>query len=218
MRYSILVGTVVLSFALNSQAQNRSTEKMDSGRSSISGGGLFVEPILSYSTEQASIKTSQLPVISDDTSGETRGVGVGSRLGFHISEILFFGADGRYARTRFDDSSYGSADGSSYNLGPVVGIQTPVAGLRVWTSYAMLGEFDPGPGHQGFDVKFNDPRGWRIGAGFHLLSVSLNLEYQDLTYATTEIQSFGSINGGGDSSVDFNNQGWTASLSFPVEL
>ena len=184
----------------------------------ISPGGLFVEPLLTFSREDASIKTSQLPAISDDTSGNTQGLGIGARLGVHASEMIFVGVDGRYARTKITDSAYGEADANGYNLAPTVGVQMPIAGLRVWAGYVVLGETNPEAGTKGFNVRFTEPQGPRVGLGVHLGPVSLNLEYQDLKYNKTKIESYGLISSTGESNVDYDTRGYTASLSFPMEL
>jgi len=199
---------------------NTVTEKSDreEKKSGISPGGLFLEPILSYSQEDSSIQTGQLPVISDDTSGTSKSYGVGARIGIHASEILFVGADARFARTSMADSSLGDVQGNSYNVGPTLGLQMPVFGLRIWGSYVAAGEYNPEAGNNDFDLKFKEARGPRYGAGIRLASLRVNLEYQDLTYNTTEIESFGSITNPGSSKVDFKNEGYTLSLSFPVEL
>lgn len=186
--------------------------------SSRSVGGLFFEPIISYSTEDSTIQTSQLPIISDDTSGSAKGYGLGARLGIHLSEMLFLGADGRYSKSNFSDSSYGSSDSSGWNVGPTLGVQMPIFGLRLWGTYVTTGVFDPNPGYNDVDLKFRDPRGWRLGAGFRILAMSLNLEFQDLTYEKTDIQSFGIGNSSSDTNVDFKTNGAILSLSFPMEL
>lgn len=184
----------------------------------VSAGGLFVEPIITFSREDSKIKTSQLPIIQDDTSGTSQGVGVGARLGIHASEMIFVGLDGRYARTKTSDSSYGEADANNYTLAPTVGLQMPIAGLRVWGGYVVLGESNPEAGAQGFDVKFTEPQGARVGVGFHIGPVSVNVEYQDLQFNKTKIESYGLINATGTSGVDYESKGYTASLSFPMEL
>lgn len=181
-------------------------------------GGLFVEPFVLASREDISIKTSQLPIISDDTSGTAESAGIGARLGFHIGEAVFLAADGRYRKTRITDSSYGTAEGDSWSVGPTLGVQAPFFGLRVWGTALALGSYDPQAGNSSVDVKFEEPRGYRAGVGFRVAAVSVNVEYQDLSYGRTDIQSFGPIANPGSTDVDFENKGWTASLSFPIQL
>lgn len=196
-----------------------STESRNSNESSnLSAGGLFVEPILTYSNETSEIKTSQLPIISDDTSGTSTGYGLGARLGFHIGEVVFLAADGRYTRATFSDSSYNNAEGNVWNAGPSLGLQMPNIGLRVWGTYIAVGEFNPDSGRDGVDLKFRDPRGWRVGAGFRIQSLSLNLEYQDLVYDKTDIESFGVANSTSDTEVDYTSKGAVLSVSFPLQL
>jgi hypothetical protein len=184
----------------------------------ISPGGLMIEPMLSVSREDTTIQSSQLPVVADDTSGTIEGFGAGLRLGIHASEVIFLGVDGRYNRIRFTDSFYEASEGDMFNVGPGVVVRMPVAGLRAWGTYVMAGQFDPGAGVQGLDVKFTDAEGYRLGLGLRFAAVSVNVEYQNLGFDSTEIESFGSLGVSGAANVDFENQGYSLSLSFPVEL
>lgn len=196
-----------------------STTTQDNRREGlISPGGLFFEPILQTNREQSEIKTSELPVVGDDTSGTTEGYGFGAKLGFHLTEIFFVGADARYARQTFRDSFYDQASGDLYNVGPTAGVQMPVFGLRLLGTYVAAGEFNPEAGAQNLDLRFRDARGWRYGAGLRIAAVSVNLEYQDLLYDTTEIESLGAFAVSSDTAVDYSNRGYTLSLSFPLEL
>lgn len=184
-----------------------------------SPGGLFIEPMLLTLQEDTTIKTSQLPIIRDETSGESSGYGVGLRFGGHVSEIFMLGLDARYSKSELKDSFYETADTNVYDVAPFVGVQTPYFGVRLLAGYVVAGENDPASGIQGLDLKFKEANGWRVGAGVYIAAVSLNVEYQDLTYNATEIQSYGLINrSGGTTDVDANNRGYSVSLSFPVEL
>lgn len=184
-----------------------------------SPGGLFLEPMLITSQEDTTIKSSQLPLLQDDTSGKQNGYGVGLRFGGHVSEIFMAGVDARYSKSQLKDSFYETADTNVYDIGPFVGLQTPYFGIRLLAGYVVAGENDPASGVQGLDLKFKEANGWRVGAGLYVAAVSVNVEYQDLTYNSTEIQNYGLINrSGGTSSVDANNRGYSVSLSFPVEL
>lgn len=184
----------------------------------LSRGGFFVEPMILATKEDTTIKTSQLPIITDDTSGSSTGYGVGLRIGGHVSEIVNIGLDARYSKTTLEDSFYSKADSNAYDIAPTIGVQTPYFGVRLLAGYVVAGESDPNSGVQGLDLKFKEANGWRVGAGVFIAAVALNLEYQDLTYNSTEIQSFGSRAINTASSVDANNRGYTLSLSFPVEL
>ncbi len=184
-----------------------------------SPGGFFLEPMLITSQEDTTIKSSQLPLISDDTSGKQNGYGVGLRFGGHASEIFMLGLDARYSKTQLKDSFYETADSNVYDLAPFVGLQTPYFGIRLLAGYVVTGENDPASGVQGLDLKFKEANGWRVGAGLYIAAVSVNVEYQDLTYNSTEIQSYGLVDrSGGTTAVDANNRGYSVSLSFPVEL
>ncbi len=187
-------------------------------RSHRSSGGLFVEPMLIYSKNEASIKTSQLPLLTGDSSGTINDAAIGARLGFHVADIFILAADGRYGKSRFQDSLYSTADGSNYNYGVTAGVQTPLAGIQLFGTYILGGVFDPAAGANNIDMKFTDARGYRVGAGLHILAVSVNLDYQDLTYNNSTIESFGNFTVNQSSKVDATQRGYAVSLGFPIEL
>jgi hypothetical protein len=93
----------------------------------------------------------------------------------------------------------------------------PDIGLRVWGSYIVESELDP-KGSGNFDFKFNKGTGWRVGAGFRVAIVSLNLEYQKLEYDRTVVEEIGPFTGIDLNSVKYNPETWIASVSFPLEL
>lgn len=196
----------------------KSTTTTEEVKSKISKGGFFIEPILFASQEEQSIRTTQLPLITDDTSGTAKGYGAGLRMGGHVSEILLLGLDGRYAKINMEDSFYNSAEAKVYNIAPTIGLQTPLFGIRILGSYVVAGENDPASGIQGLDLKFKEATGWRLGAGLHVFAVSINLEYQDLSYNTTEIESFGSLTANNATDIDMDSKGYALSASFPIEL
>lgn len=213
---TIICGCVCLLTPL-AYGQGTTSQEAPAERS-VSRGGFFVEPILSFSRDDLSIKTSQLPIIADDTSGTAEAVGLGARLGGHVSEVVFLGVDGRYARSNFSDSAYGDAEANSWTAGPTLGLQTPYWGIRVFATYVFWGGYDPESGAQNFDMRFDQPYGPRVGAGIHIGPVSVNFEYQNLTFNQTQIESFGLIDATAGSDLDFEMEGYTASLSFPMEL
>ncbi len=175
-------------------------------------GGLFVEPGITY--EFGTTNTST-PV--GDSGGTNRGFGLMGRLGFHVSDVVFLAADARYSKPHFKDGNI-DADADAYQVGPVVGIQMPVAGLRVWGEYIAQAQLDPGATNN-FDAKFKNGTGFSVGAGFHLLAVSLNLEYQKVDYKTTEFQAAGPFTNAGDSDrVRAKNEAYVVSVSFPLSI
>lgn len=177
--------------------------------------GLLVEPAVTYEKSDSSVS---LPSPINDTSGHIDGFGVGARVGFHISEIIFAGLDARYSMPNFKDSSGYDAKATAFNYGPVVGVQTPVVGLRVWGTYVLGGQMEPEKSGL-VDVKFDQASGYRVGVGFYVTVVSLNLEYQELKYGSTTIQALGPINPNADTSnASLRNKTWIASVSFPIEL
>jgi hypothetical protein len=174
-------------------------------------GGLFVEPGVFYDTGTT---TTQYP--TGDSGGTSKGFGVAGRLGFHIGEAFFVAADARYSMPKFSDGRI-DASGDAYQVGPVVGLQTPVAGLRVWAEYIAQAQLDPG-GSNNFDLKFKNGTGFGVGGGFRILAVSLNLEYQRLNYGTTEVQNAGLFSNVDTDNTKLKNEAWIASVSFPIEL
>ena len=178
----------------------------------LSKGGLFLEPSVTYTTGE--MKTSY-PVFNDSTE-KTNGLGLGLRLGFHVYESVFIGADARYSMLNFDSSALNDkADSAGYNYGVTLGAQTPVAGLRVWGTYILGGEIDPKEINN-VDVKFKDFKGYRVGAGLYVGVVSVNLEYQDAQYDNVDYSAVGFT--GNTDSIDGKDKAWIASVSFPVSL
>lgn len=188
------------------------TETRDEDR--LSRGGLFLEPMIFGSQEDVAVESSAL---TGDTTGTARSYGAALRFGGHVSEIVLLGLDARYSKASMDGFSYGDVDADVYNLAPMIGLQTPIAGIRLTGSYVLAGENNPDAGNL-FDVKFKEATGWRLGAGIHVLAVSVNLEYQDLTYNTTELESVGPLAASSDFDVDANSQGYALTVGFPIEL
>lgn len=180
-------------------------------------GGFFVEPMITYERGDGDVKLPS-PFSKSDTTLE--GFGVGARLGFHIHESIFIGADGRYSMPRFkDDGLDQKTDATAWNYGPFVGIQTPTdIGLRIWGGYIMDAQLDPEK-DKNVNLKFSDGTGYRIGAGVKLGITSLNLEYQDLTYDKTKVQEVGIFTPGfASNDVEHKNSTWVLSVSFPFSL
>lgn len=199
---ALSVIVVTFSFSWTAQAEN--------------SGGLFVEPGITYQVNSAELK---YPVPGTNSTADANAFGLMARLGFHVSEAFFAGVDARYSFHDLKDSTNNfNTDAQSYNLAPVVGVQMPDLGLRVWGAYILAGEMDPKAAN-GFDVRFSEPQGFRLGAGFRVVSFSLNLEYERLDYRIAELESVGSFGAGAtSSSFDMNTDSWIASISFPVEL
>jgi hypothetical protein len=175
-------------------------------------GGLFVEPAVTYEQGRCDIN---FPAPLGSTDGDVFGFGLGARLGFHWSEMFFLGADARYSMPKSEFGDY-NENAKAYNWGPVVGMQMPDYGLRIWGSYIAGAELNP-DGSQ-FDAKFKDGTGFRVGAGLRFKAVSLNLEYQEVSYDTAEVQALGPFAPGDFGSVELENKTWLASVSFPIQL
>ncbi len=214
---TVLIGHQFV-FAQTPEEGSITQKNQESFNDGLSMSGFYFEPMLTISQEDSSIETSQLSLISQNTSGRANGYGLGVKLGTHISQIMLLGVDTRYSRMTTDDSFYNNAHSDIYNFGPTFGVQTPYFGIRLLVSYVLLGENNPDSIAQGLDLKFKDAKGWRVGAGVYLASVSINLEYQDLTYGSTEIESIGLLPMNSLTTVEANNKGYAMSLSFPMEF
>lgn len=169
--------------------------------------GFFIEPLVTIETTKTDAPFG--------ASGEARGLGIGARLGFHVSDAIFVGVDGRFSRLKYvEENSTFNYDGqaNAYNIAPVVGVQMPDIGLRVWAGYIVAGEMNPESGS--VDLKMGDGTGYRIGAGFRVKSVSLNLEYQKLNYGNADVNDGGLVS----ESFELDNDTWIASVSFPLAL
>lgn len=179
-------------------------------------GGLFVEPMITYESSSSSI---DYPAPFSNSTGSVNGAGIGVRLGGHVMDAIFLAADVRYSKPQFKDSTNNlDAASTSMNYGAVVGFQMPMLGLRVWGGYVFGGELSPEESN-GVEFKFSDPKGYRVGAGIHVLMVSINLEYQALKYDKTTLETLGgfSANTNLDSSKLTNNS-YVASVSFPISF
>ena len=187
----------------------------DEGSSGLKPAGLFVEPGVTYQTYKSNI---DYPAPFENSSGEVKGFGVMARLGFHINESIFIAADGRYSMPTYKDSINNlDKSATEYDIGPSVGVQMPDIGLRVWGTYILTSQLDP-KGSDNLDYKFTSGQGYRIGAGFRVSIVSLNLEYQNLKYGRTDIEKIVGLTGSDTSMVKYDGSGWIASVSFPLEL
>lgn len=205
--------TAILLGSTFAHAQETASEERSRGP----GAGLFVEPMVTYNL--GSKTTVNWPTPLNDSTGSANGFGLGARLGMHVGDVVFIAADGRYLMPKFKDSSVNyDSDATALNYGATVGVQTPVAGLRVWGTYIFGGELDP-KASGNFDVKLSDAQGYRVGAGFYFTMVSINLEYQDLKYDKATLQSLGPINANASTnSVTLQDKAWIASVSFPIAL
>jgi len=114
--------------------------------------GLMIEPSVSYELGNTSIG---YPAPFSNSTGTASGFGLGARLGFHFEEAFFLGLDARYSFPQYKDSSvnYDSV-ASSANVGPVIGMQMPNIGLRVWGALVLGGDLDPAGSN--FDVNFQN--------------------------------------------------------------
>src|SRR5690349_16295192 len=98
---SMTVAALLVSFGAFAQTstQTTTTETKDAtvehedSKPDLKPAGLFIEPTVTYEFSEADVDLAQ------DVGSESKfqGFGVGARVGGHISEIIFLGADLRYA-------------------------------------------------------------------------------------------------------------------------
>lgn len=178
-------------------------------------GGLFLEPSLTYEQGKGEIDFKSIA----QPDGDLKGWGLGLRFGGHVSDILFLALDANYSQPKFtDDNGNFDYDLKSWLLGVTLGAQTPVAGLRVWGSYIPLGEVTlDGRGSNDTNVVYKEPQIWKIGAGFRVSMVSINLEYMQGDYTKLHVKNAGTLLSG-DYDGDATRKSWIASVSFPLAL
>lgn len=205
LKTKLAMAFALIGFSFAAQAEN------------LKPGGLFIEPMLTYQKADTKQNWSQTFGGLKDATGHMDGLGLGMRLGGHVSEIVFLGADLRYSMLKMESSDVGKADAYGYNYGAVLGAQMPWYGLRLWGTYVIGGAFDPKKTDKGADVKLDDQRGYRLGAGIKLASVSLNIEYEDTSYSKASVQDAGGFSLL-NKDFDTTQKAWIASVSFPIAL
>jgi hypothetical protein len=82
----LLIGAFLILGVTNAVAENK--------------GGLFVEPFISYENSDLEV---DYPSPLGNSKFDYKGVGIGTRLGFHLFESIFIGADARYGKYAFND-------------------------------------------------------------------------------------------------------------------
>jgi opacity protein-like surface antigen len=170
--------------------------------------GLYVEPGVFYEFGNNEV---DWPSPLSSSTGSTRGLGVDVKLGIHFDSILFVGADASYSKVKFKNSASDyDADGTSTAYGVIVGGQMPVLGLRGWVGYIFDGTLDPEDSGT-YDAKFEQGTGYKLGVGFKLFIVSINLEYMELKYGKSKLEKPTSE----DFDSDLKNKVGMLNVSFP---
>ena len=196
--FKIAVSTLVMTFSASAFA------------------GLFVEPALTYESGDSKVEWKS-NLISDST-GSTKGAGFDLKLGADVADIVWVALDGAYSKPQFKNSSVDyTADADSTLFGAVVGAQMPIVGLRIWGGYIFDGTLDP-KAFNGYDVKFTGASGPKVGVGFHILMLSLNAEYMDLSYKNSYLEQAGPLTPNTTFDGKYTNKMWLVSVSLPVTL
>ncbi|WP_413560695.1 hypothetical protein [Bdellovibrio sp. HCB209] len=212
--FAIAATALLVSHSAFAQDATATASSSSDSSSDIKPGGMFIEPMLTYQSGHVDVS---YPAPFNNSEEDLKGFGLGLRFGAHVWESLFLGVDGRFSKPTYDSSALGdSGSADAYDAGVTLGVQTPLYGIRVWGTYILTGAVDPEKINN-VDVKFSDLKGYRVGAGIYVKSVSLNLEYQDATYDKTTIQEAGPLSGNLDS-VEGKNKSYILSVSFPVNL
>ena len=202
--FRVLISALLLSSVAFAQGnQNRE----------IKGGGLFVEPALTYETGTLNVRYPA--PFNTDSNENVKGYGLGLRVGGHVADIFILAADVRYSQPDYESTALnGSAQAKALNYGATVGVQTPFLGIRVWSTFILDGDLDPDK-INGTDIKYTGFNGYRIGAGLYVAVVSVNLEYQEAKYKDSIVESFGfgSLNG-----VEGTQKSYVLSVSFPIAM
>jgi hypothetical protein len=182
-----------------------------------SEAGLFVEPMVTWERGRGDINFPA-PISNGET--ELDGFGLGARIGMHVYESFFVGADARYSFLTFKDNKlHQDTDAKAWNVGPVVGVQMPTMfGLRVWGGWIVASEVDPDM-DKNVNEKFESGQGYRIGAGVKLSVVSLNIEYQKINYSKTRLEDVGVFTANTvRDNVELDNDSMVLSVSFPIAI
>jgi hypothetical protein len=199
----------VLTFGSFSQAQEGDSS---SGTSYAHRGGLFLEPSVFYETGKGHVDWHG--ILGSD--GDLKGPGIGLRFGVHANDILFVAVDGMFSKPDFTTSHF-DFDTKSWLAGVTVGAQTPYYGIRAWGSYMPFGQITLDGRGDSPNVRFTDPKIWKLGAGIRYRFLSVNVEYLNGKYDSVDILNVGPLTGNYASAKATRNS-WLLSVSFPLSL
>ncbi len=180
------------------------------------GGGLFLEPAFTY--QNGTLKVQYPVPFLSDSNENINGYGLGLRAGAHFADILFLAADIRYAQPNYESTALnGSAKAQALDYGLTIGLQTPFFGIRLWNTFILDGSLNPDTINS-VDIEYKGLNGYRIGGGLYIAIVSLNLEYQEAKYKSTNVQSAGPFAPGALDNVNGTEKNIIFSVSFPLAL
>ena len=87
----------------------------------------------------------------------------------------------------------------------------------MWNTFILDGSLNP-DSINSVDVEYKGFNGYRIGGGLYIAIISLNLEYQEAKYKSTNVQSAGPFAPGTLDNVNGTEKSIILSLSFPLAL
>jgi hypothetical protein len=184
---------------------------------STKGSGLYLEPGAVYEFKGNGSINGNFAGGANLLSGNETGPGGTLRVGANVYKIFFAGLEGLYLRDT-QDTRLGNFTGNEYGGGVFAGVQMPwVVGLRVWGGYLpwVVDDFDK---TNGFRPHFSDGRGWKVGAGFRVSIVSINVEYMRLNFHSASVDIDGGSSVGSSSDITHKQDAWLAGISFPLTL
>lgn len=174
--------------------------------------GLMLEPALTY---EKSDNTLSLPAPLSSSTGSGSGVGLALKAGWDFGEWIYLAADAMLSSPNFKNSSVDyDADASSNLYAGILGVKLPL-GIRAWGGYVFDGALDP-KSSNGYDVSFKKANGLKLGAGFKILFISLNLEYMDLQYDDSHVDMIAGVSTDIKLDQKFKNKVYVFSVSLPV--
>lgn len=68
------------------------------------------------------------------------------------------------------------------------------------------------------NIKYTGFNGYRVGVGFYVAMVSLNLEYQEANYNSVEVESVGPFTTSALQKMSDTQKGYVLSVSFPIAM
>lgn len=181
---------------------------------SAAHAGVFIEPGVFYETGD---NTIAWPAPLSSSTGTSSGLGADLKAGWNFEGLVYLGVDASFSKPTFKNSAVDyNATASSNLFGGLVGVDLPL-GFRVWGEYVFDGALDP-EASNGYDVSFKKANGYKIGVGWKIILVSVNLEYMDLQYNDSKLQEALGVNVNTDMSEKLKDKLYMLSVSLPVSL
>jgi len=181
---------------------------------STAHAGFLIEPGVTYEIGNNEIAW---PAPLTTSTGDSSGLGLNLKLGWAFEHLLYIAVDGDFSKPKFKNSAVSyDATANSYLYSALLGVDLPL-GFRVWGGYVFDGSLDP-EASNGYDVSFKKANGLKLGAGWKIILVSLNLEYMDLQYNDSKLEQAAGVTVNTDFSQNLKNKLVVLSVSLPIQL